>query len=244
MQLAHPLVAAGVHEHSSFRDSPWQAIRRLQATVGAMLRLTFGSAEEYDRTLDAILAIHRRVRGQLREGVGAFPAGTPYSAEDPALVLWVHVTLLQSIPLVYERLVAPLAEPERDAYCAEAAPLAVALGAIPAEVPRTWRAVDGSVDRAIAAGTLTIGPHARELASHVLRPPAGIWPAGWAHRLLAIGLLPPALRAAYGFEWTAAQQRQLDALVTVVRTIRRRTPAAVALWPGARQRVPTGAPRL
>ena len=66
------------------------------------------------------------------------PSRPPYSAEDPDLVLWVHATLLESVPLAYERLVGPLTIAERDAYCAEAAPIAIALLARSREVPRTW----------------------------------------------------------------------------------------------------------
>ena len=46
LQLAHPSVAAGVHHHSSFRGSLRSSFRRLHSTVGAMLSLTFGDAEQ------------------------------------------------------------------------------------------------------------------------------------------------------------------------------------------------------
>jgi len=55
-------------------------------------------------------------------------------------VLWVHATLLESVPLIYERLVAPLTPAERDAYCDEAAVIATELGARTEEVPHTWAA--------------------------------------------------------------------------------------------------------
>ena len=58
-------------------------------------------------SLDGIRTIHRRVNGRLRTTVGRFPTGTAYSAEDPALVRWVHLTLLESLPLAYEALVGP-----------------------------------------------------------------------------------------------------------------------------------------
>ena len=127
LQLAHPLIAAGVHDHSGFRATTWAAMTRLYHTVHAMLALTFGTDEERERALGGIRQIHQRVNGQLRSAAGRFPAGTVYSAENPDLVLWVHATLLESVPLAYEQLVGPLTIAERDAYCAEAAPLAVAL---------------------------------------------------------------------------------------------------------------------
>jgi uncharacterized protein (DUF2236 family) len=141
LQVAHPMIAAGVFEHSGFRASPWAAAGRLHHTVKAMLALVFGSDAARNQALAGIRAIHRRVNGRLAESVGPFPAGTPYSAEDPALVLWVHATLLESVPLVHELLVAPLTAAEHDAYGAEAAPVAIALGARDADVPRTRAAV-------------------------------------------------------------------------------------------------------
>src|SRR4029434_5063630 len=110
-----------------FRGTPWAAASRLYHTVHAMLSLTFGDEVSREGTPAAIRAIHRRVNGLLPAATGPFPSGTPYSAEDPALVLWVHATLIESVVLVYEQLVAPLTAAERDEYCAEAFPIAVAL---------------------------------------------------------------------------------------------------------------------
>ena len=92
---------------------------RLYHTVHAMLALTFGirgGAREEPSTGSArfISASH----GQLKTATRRFPEGTPYSAEDPDLVLWVHATLLESVPMAYERFVGPLTIAERDAYCA------------------------------------------------------------------------------------------------------------------------------
>ena len=114
LQLAHPLVAAGVDDHSTFREGRLTAVSRLHHTVRAMLSLTYGSAAERDATLATINGIHRRVNGTLRGPVGPFAAGTRYSAEDPALLLWVHATLLESVPLVYNRVVRPLSDTELD----------------------------------------------------------------------------------------------------------------------------------
>ena len=97
LQLAHPLIAAGVYDHSSFRAAPFAAASRLHATIRAMLTLSFGTDAEREHALHGIRTIHTRVNGHLRHAVGVFPAGARYSAEDPALVLWVHLTLIESV---------------------------------------------------------------------------------------------------------------------------------------------------
>lgn len=238
LQLAHPLVAAGVFGHSSFRATPWAAASRLYHTVHAMLALTFGSDDERERTLDAIRAIHRRVTGVLEDEVGPFPAGTRYSAEDPALVVWVHATLIESVILAYERLVAPLSAKERDAYCEEAFPIAVALAAHPQDVPRRWDDLRSFMDRMYASGALAVGSHGRELSRAVLSP-AGGWavaPATWVNRVVTIGLLPSGVRQQYGLGWADRDERRLDRILSCLRATRRVLPDALALWPAARGR--------
>jgi uncharacterized protein (DUF2236 family) len=237
LQLAHPLVAAGVAEHSSFRAGSLAAAKRLHMTVRAMLALTFGDDRGRAAALDGILAIHRRVHGMLPAAVGRFPAGTPYSAEDADLVLWVHATLLESIPLIYALVVAPLSEAERDAYCAEAAAIAIDLGARPPEVPRTWRDLTRYLEAMYRSGSIAVGAQARELASAVLAPPFAplVAPAAWANRLVTIGMLPDAIRRDYGLTWSRAQQRQLTAVTRLLRGARRVTPAVLARWGEAKQ---------
>jgi uncharacterized protein (DUF2236 family) len=236
LQLAHPLVAAGVHEHSSFRATPWAAAARLHSTVRAMLALTFGTDAEREHALYGIRQIHRRVHGHLAETVGIFPAGTPYSAEDPALVLWVHLTLLESVPLVYELFVGPLTESERDEYCEGAAWVALELGARPLEVPRTWRETQAALTRTYGSGAIAVGPQARELAAAVLAPRIGrfIPLAAWLNRLITVGFLPAAIREQYQLSWGARNQQSLERAIPRVRAVRRRLPTRLAIWPEAR----------
>ena len=129
-----------------------------------MLALSFGTDAEREYALHGIRTIHTRVNGRLPEAVGVFPAGAAYSAEDPALVLWVHLTLIESIPLAYERFVGPVSDQERDSYCAESAWVATALGARPADVPVTWGHASEQLARMYASGTLRVGSQARALS--------------------------------------------------------------------------------
>lgn len=237
LQLAHPLIAAGVYEHSSFRATPLAAAARLHETVRAMLALTFGSDARRAEAMSAIRTIHRRVNGRLAQRVGLFPAGAPYSAEDPDLVLWVHLTLLESVPLVYGLFVEPLTEAQRDAYCAEAAWVAEELGARHDDVPRTAADVSRAIGRVHASRAIAVGPEARELAAAVLAPPIGrlVPPLASLNRLVTLGLLPEDVRNQYGFAWDARQQARFEATLPKLRALRRRAPKMLALWPEARR---------
>lgn len=244
LQLAHPLVAAGVADHSSFRDGGLAAARRLHLTVRAMLALTFGGAQGRAAALDGIRAIHRRVHGRLPVAAGRFAAGTAYSAEDPDLVLWVHATLLESIPMIYDRVVQPLTAAARDAYCAEAASIAIDLGAREGDVPRTWETLRAYVDGMHACGSIAVSAQARELAAAVLAPPFAlvVAPAAWMNRLMTVGLLPDRIRTEYGFTWNARRAQTLARATSLVRLARRLTPSALALWPEAKHVSSSGAP--
>jgi uncharacterized protein (DUF2236 family) len=237
MQLAHPLIAAGVLEHSSFRKGRLAAGVRLHHTVRAMLSLTFGSPEQRERTLAQINGIHRHVNGVLETTVGCHAAGTPYSAEMSPLLVWVHATLLESIPMVYDRLVAPVSDAERDTYCREAAPIVLALGARDDEIPRTWDEVQAHLKTGYASGKISVGPDARTLAAAVLEPPFAplLAPLARINWLLTVGLLPPFLREQYGFAWRAADEKAFARWTTRLRMLRRRLPDAIALWPEARR---------
>jgi uncharacterized protein (DUF2236 family) len=236
LQLAHPLVAAGVADHSAFRGGALAAALRLRHTVRAMLNLAFGDPATAEATLTGIRAIHRRVHGKLGTPVGPFAAGHRYSAEDPALLVWVHATLVESVVLVYERLVAPLSDAERDQYCAEAAPVAVALGARTDEVPRTWRALGDYVDRMHASGVIVVGPDARRLGQAILYPPLRVFtaPAGWINRSITRGVLPDRIRSQYSLTWTRGRRRQFHVVSRVLRLMRRLLPFGWAHWPEAR----------
>lgn len=242
MQLAHPLVAAGVAEHTSFRGGVVSGGVRLHHTVRAMLSLTFGGEAARSAAIAGIRAIHTRVHGTLREAAGPFERGTRYSAEDPALLLWVHATLLDSVPDVYQRLVGPLSNEDLDAWCAESASLLEALGGDPATTPRTWRALTAYMAAMYGSGRLVVTPAARRVADGVLSPrlgPGVPFPTAPVHRLITAGLLPDGLRRAYGFPWSDRHTRRFARAMRILRAGRRLTPAWLARWPDARGPAPS-----
>lgn len=237
MQLAHPLVAAGVCTHSSVRDGAAAPIYRLHATVTAMLGIAFGTADERNAVIARIRQIHTRVNGQLAEDVGPFPRGTPYSADDPDLLLWVHATLIDTSLLFYERLVGDLNDDERNEYCRVSAGVAIELGACPSDVPRDWNAVQDYMQRMLGSPTTTVGTDARLVASVLMHAKALriAWPVSSLVTRMTIGSLPAGLRAQYGFLWSGADATSLSRLMARVKRVRRATPDTAARWAVARR---------
>ncbi len=236
LQLAHPLVAAGVAEHSEFRRDLIGYLSRTRRTIGAMLALTFGPPAHAKVRADGINAIHDRVSGTLRDDAGVFPAGTRYSAHDPELLRWVHATLLDSVPLAYQRFVGPLTAEEIDQYCLESAEMELHLGMPHGLLPRDRVELDRYLDRMFASGTIHVTGTARRLGNGLLSPRLG--PFGFLFspaRIITIGLLPPAIREAYAFPWRPKDEAALDRWVRVIRRVRSWMPRFVREWPQARR---------
>jgi uncharacterized protein (DUF2236 family) len=233
MQFAHPLIAAGVGDHSSFRSGRIARFKRLHGTVRSMLSLTFGDEPIAFRAAQDINKIHDRVHGVLKVDAGRFPAGTPYSAHDPILLHWVLMTLLDSIPLAYTRTIGPLSPDEQDRYCQESARLGRWLG-IPEEMlPQSMDTVRTEVRRVMASGDLVVTNTARELLQDVLYPPFQLayWPAARMTRMATIGLLDPRLREQYGLTWTERDERAFERWTSRLRGLRSIAPDWMRYWP-------------
>src|SRR5438046_2771979 len=127
MQVAHPLVAAGVEQHSDFQRDP---IGRLRRTLNTTLAVVFAEPDEARAALRRIDRRHGPVRGSTTDG-------RAYDARDPALLLWVQATLVLTSLRLYEAVVGRLAHEDREAYWQETRPIAQALGIPPALQPVT-----------------------------------------------------------------------------------------------------------
>lgn len=235
-QLAHPLVAAGVAEHSTFARNPRTGLQRFQATVRAMRALTFGPKDRAQAAAARIRKAHTRVHGVLSESSGRYPAGTPYSAAHPALLTWVHATTVEATLTAYTLFVAPLEPSAQDQYCQEATAMEDWLGLAPGTFPGTWAAVEDLIARAREDGTLSITPMARALARFVLEPPQPRWqaPGVALWQLLTLGLLPGWLREMYGFPWKAKDEKRYVQLTNWINRLWIRLPLAFRHWPEAR----------
>ena len=234
LQFAHPLVAAGVREHSRFRGNPVAPVARLHGTIRAMLAFSFGSADRAAQAAAIINGIHDRVHGHLPYAAGPFAAGTPYSAKDPQLLLWVHLTLLDSMTLAYDRFVAPLDDATIAAYCQDSTRAASLIGIPPSSVPSSRAELADAIrqyDR-----QLSVTDAARELAHAILTPPVtGRLPGFWLHRLTTIGLLPAPIRDAYDLPWSAKDEQALARWTARLRTYSRLAPSLLRRWRAARR---------
>ena len=169
LQSLHPLAMAGVAEHSDYRGDPWG---RLQRTSTFLAVTTFGPADDAQRAVDKVRGIHQRVHG-------IAPDGRAYRASDPHLLEWVHIAEVDSFLLAHRLYGAqPLDQGGRDAYVADTARVATALG-VP-DPPRSESELRERIEG--FRPELSSTPAAREAARFLLLTPP----------------LPIAARAPYG----------------------------------------------
>lgn len=188
MQMLHPAVLAGVWDHSNFRGDMHGRLRR---TARFIAKTTYAEQAEAQAALAMVRRVHDRVAGTL-------PDGTPYSANDPALLAWVHVTETTSFLEAWIRYGEPfMAAADQDLYFAQMAQIGEALGADPVPRSRT------EARRIIAAmrPQLKVDARTREVAGLILEgrggPPMAETPRKLAMQA-AVDLLPGWARAMHG----------------------------------------------
>jgi uncharacterized protein (DUF2236 family) len=234
LQVAHPLVAAGVVQHSDYRSDLW---RRLARTLRALYLITFGTRAEAERAGEAVQKVHAHVQGRTQAQLGRFPPGTPYSASDPELMLWVHSTLVEASLTVYQRFVRPLSPAEQERYYQEMALVARLFGTPASVIPPSLDEFHAYVRAQLAGTTITVTPPARAVAAVILEAPlpAPLRVVVPAHRLSTAGLLPPRLRREYGLRWSTLHQLALPLAARSLRlTATPLLAAAARLTPPAR----------
>ena len=215
MQLAHPLVAAAVADHSRFRDDP---MSRLRATLRTISTIVFGTEDQARAAARRVNALHATVAGR-------DDTGRAYSATDPQLLLWVYATLVHTAVGVYDGFVCRLTEVERAAFYKESKDVA-RLFEVPDDLlPTSLDDLHAWMRDRIESGEVVVTPLARELAAPLLRIVPWI-PNGAAGRLafVAASLLPDELREGYRLPLGQPGRLTVDALGRVSRVLTPRTP--------------------
>ena len=155
MQALHPLAMAGVDQHSDWRRDP---VGRLAATSAYLATLTFGDRAAADQAAARVRRVHEHVRGEFD--------GEPYSASDPALLLWVHATFVDSGLTACELFGTPV---DADAYVREMAISAALLGAPEELIPTGKASLSAFITSLVPRLALTAA--AQESAAYLLDPP-------------------------------------------------------------------------
>ena len=174
VQTLHPPTMAGVADHSDYRHDPLGRLHRTSRFVGVT---TYGSVADAEAMIEAVRRIHDRVEGTT-------PDGTPYRANDPHLLGWVHATEVDSFLAARRRYGHDrIDDATADRYVAEMAEIGRRMGVI--DPPTTTADLARTFDR--YRPELGVNHQTRE-----------------AIRFLALPPLPLAARAPYGVLFAGA----------------------------------------
>lgn len=238
LQIAHPLVAEGVDQHSDFRADPWT---RLAATLRSYQRIVYGTGPAARAEIRRLNGLHQQVTGPVRDAGAVSRFGGAYAARDPELSMWVHATLVDSTLATVNAWVEPLSPERRARFYAETVPVGRMFGIPTDRLPPDIAAFDDYVAAMLAPGG-PVHPSAtsRALAAVVLHPPlaplvergavaerfGGLAPVaasllrrapgaavGWL-LIPSLGLLPAETRAEYGLSWGSRERAIERYLVT------------------------------
>src|SRR3954449_5349057 len=161
VMAAHPVAFAGFFAHTGALDDPYA---RLQRTATVMDAVAFGSRARADKLTAHVRAMHRRVSGELAEPAGRFSAGTPYRADDPALLLWILAALAESAMLVYGKYVRSLSHGELDALWADYRVVGRCFGLRERDMPADIDGFRAYMAGMSVGGDLHVTPQTRALA--------------------------------------------------------------------------------
>jgi uncharacterized protein (DUF2236 family) len=234
LQVAHPVVGAGVAYHSAFPEDAWG---RLVRTIGSAVRFTYGSDEVAGAEADRLRAVHRPVHG-------VDSRGRPYRASDPAAYAWVHLTLAHLATETRRWFGPPLATDELDEFYGQWRYIGKRLGVREEEMPPAWADFVRYFETMVTE-VLEVNDAVLEVLSAVSHPPSpaswlpeGVWEpvaagAGAVQSTFTLGTIPARLREATGARWTPLDDARLRALAGAVRVASTFTPTALRYVPQA-----------
>ena len=220
LQVAHPAVAAGVAQHSTFTFDPWKRLMRtLDLYVGGII---FGSSDEAVAAGMRLRAMHARIKGIDR-------AGRSYNALDPSVFHWVHATLTDGLVTLSERFGNPLKKEALARAYGEMREVGRLCGLREHDMPPDWPSFRKYFDD--TCGVLEDNPVVRQVMAAIAcaPPPPGlllpdllwrtlVWPPlGHLATLCAVGLLPASVRERLRLPWNRAQELELNACAALIR---------------------------
>jgi uncharacterized protein (DUF2236 family) len=219
-----PLTYTGTMISTRSANRPFQ---RLARTAKIQETILLGSREEADRALAVVRRLHERVKGTLPEAAGVHPTGTAYSAFDPELMLWTLAVIADSGRAMYETMVRPLSEDEREDLWQDYVRFGELFGLPASTVPGSYREFNAWWEERLASPDLQATAHGLEMAPLVaFEQPVPRAARGniVAQNHIIKGTLPPRVREIFGIRWNAAHETSFQAMAATHRRAHRYFP--------------------
>jgi uncharacterized protein (DUF2236 family) len=215
-----PLTYTGTMLSTTSADRPFQ---RLARTAKIQETILLGTREEADKALAVVQRLHERVNGTLSEAAGTHPAGTSYSAFDPELMLWTLAVIADSGRAMYETMVRPLSDTEREELWQDYVRFGELFGLPANDVPANYREFSAWWEQQLSSPDLQATAHGLEMAPLVAFKQPVPAPARGnlvAQNHIIKGTLPPRVREIFGIPWSRAHEQSFRAMAATHRRVR------------------------
>jgi uncharacterized protein (DUF2236 family) len=212
-----PLTYTGTMLSTRAGDRPFE---RLARTAKIQETVFLGTREEADAVLARVRHLHEHVAGTLPEAAGGHPAGAAYSAFDPELMLWTLAVIADSGRAMYETLVRPLSDAEREQLWQDYVRFGELFDLPRSEAPGSWREFRSWWEGKLASPDLQATPHGLEMAPLVaFRQPVPAVARGnlAVQNHIIKGTLPQRVREIFGIRWTGAHEASFRAIAAAHR---------------------------
>jgi len=228
VQVAHPVIDAGVAEHSVYKSDPWGRAKR---STEMLWPVVYARPEVAVRKGIELREYHRKIKGVDKHG-------QRYHALDPEAYGWVHMTGFDATVRMHELLGTPPTPAERAQMFEEWHRLGRILGLRERDLPDTedgyWAYFYDMIDNRLELGEVASDLLSERYYRELPKPPDSRLPdAAWrllmrriaptANRALR-GTLPQRFRARFGIAWTSGDERKFRRLMRGMRTALRLLP--------------------
>ena len=227
LQVAHPAVAQGVEQSSSFRND---IIGRARRTIQAMNSLIFGSKDQALKAARTMHMIHHRVKGIVPENIESSWAGQPFRANDLILKNWVGLTTIDAVIDYFEKFVRPLSSAELDRLADEIQTLAYLCGLPDAYHYDSIAALREKRNKMLSGDELT----GCDIACGIIRDLFETIPGSLDQRI-TYGMLPEQARKLYQIDWSAQDQQDYERLSSKISFLNRSLPKSIRYIPAWNQ---------
>ncbi|MBA55392.1 MAG: hypothetical protein CMK89_13135 [Pseudomonadales bacterium] len=222
LQVSHPVVGAGVGDHSVFKKDPWG---RLKRTTEWGLRLLYGGPEGSPQAGRELRDLHRDIKG-------SDDKGRRYFALDPEAYTWVHMTTYYTLVTTQKYFGEAPFTPQEEAqlyqeWVQQGRVLGIRDQDMPQDLDSFWEYFNGMLEKRLEV--TETGRYLLDVSLKVMKRPAGLkfipkklWRsfyrgAGNFALLNTVATLPPALRAQYGLDWDTKQEKRFRRFSRVLR---------------------------
>jgi uncharacterized protein (DUF2236 family) len=219
LQVAHPVVGAGVLAHSRYQDEPW---RRLVRTARSLTVVAYGDLAGATAEATRLREMHSTIKGVDEQG-------RRYHALHPEAYAWVHATLVRGAVDAQRLFGRGIPPAELPAYYRDLRGVGLLLGLREQHLPPDLAAFDAYYD-AVVLDRLEDNRAVREVLTSIRQPakpstrlvPGVLWRpiariVGDRAYLVTVGTLPAVLRDRLGLTWSDRQEQRLRRFARRVR---------------------------